>query len=94
MGDISDMHDLERFMRSPEGKSHLEAIRQTLEDRIIVNVDFTNEVHFIATTITLDNNDTFTATQQDLDIAVLRDTFEDVLEREYYIDFPERRPTE
>ena len=30
MGDISDMHDLERFMRSLEGKAHLEVFRQIL----------------------------------------------------------------
>ena len=33
MGDISDMRDLERFMRTPEGKSYLEFIRKKLNSR-------------------------------------------------------------
>ena len=35
MGDISDMNDLERFLRSAEGKVHLDEIRQMLLGRTI-----------------------------------------------------------
>ena len=43
-------------------------------------------------TITLDDGETITVTQESLEVQVFRDTFEEVLEREYFIDFPERKP--
>ena len=94
MGNITDMHDLERFMRSAEGKAHLEGIRSKLKNRIIVNVDFINEVHFIATALQLDSGETFTVTQPSLEVEALRNTFEEAIEREYYLDFPECKPSE
>jgi len=94
MGDICDMNDLERFMRSPEGQAHLEETRQMLKGRTIVDVDFTNEVHFIATILHLDDGEMFFITQSSLDVEVIREQFEDALEREYYVDFPERKPKE
>jgi len=94
MGDISDMHDLERFMRSPEGKDHLKGIRRKLKGHTIVDVDFSNEVHFIAIRLILDNGETVSVTQASLDVSVLQKTFEDAIEREYYVDFPERKPIE
>ena len=94
MGDISDMHDLERFMRSPEGLAHLEAIRQKLTNRTILGVDFINEVHFIAISLSLDNGGTFSVTQSSLEVETLRIAFEEAIEREYFVDFPERKPTE
>ena len=94
MGDISDMHDLNRFMRSPEGKKYLEAIRQKLKDRTIVDVDFINEVHFILINLLLDDGQAISVTQASLDVSALRNLFEEAIEREYYVDFPERKPTE
>ena len=94
MGDISDMHDLKRFMRSPEGKAHLKGIRQRLKGHTIVEVDFTNEFHFVAIVLIMENGENVSVTQPSLDVTVLQNTFEDVIEREYYLDFPERKPTE
>ncbi len=94
MGDICDMNDLERFLRSPEGKAHLEEIRQMLKDRTVVDVEFSNEVHFIATTLYLDDGETFAVFQPSLEVEAIREQFEDALEREYYVDFPERKPKE
>ena len=88
------MHDLKRFVRSPEGKSYLGAIRQKLKGHTIVKVDFSNEVHFIAITLILDNRKAVSVTQPSLEVTVLQNTFEDAIEREYYLDFPERKPTE
>ena len=93
MGDIADMNDLERFMRSTEGAAHLDEIRRMLKGRRIVDVDFTNEVHFIATTLYLDDGETFFIRQSSLEIGAIQEQFEEVLEREYYVDFPERKPT-
>ena len=94
MGDICDMNDLERFFRSADGKAHLEEIRQMLLGRTITEVSFSNEVHFIATTLHLDNGETFFITQSSLEVEAIREQFEDTLEREYYVDFPERKPKE
>jgi hypothetical protein len=92
MGDICDMNDLERLMRSPEGKAHLEEIRLMLKGRSITEVSFSNEVHFIATTLHLDDGETFFITQPSLEVGAIRERFETVLEREYFVDFPERNP--
>jgi undecaprenyl pyrophosphate synthase len=86
------MNDLERFMRSAEGAAHLEEIRRMLEDRTITKVTFSNEVHFIATTLHLDDGETFFINQPSLEVEALREQFEEVIEREYYVDFPERKP--
>ena len=94
MGDISDMHDLERFMRSPEGKAHLKGIRRKLTNRTIVEVNFSNKVHFIAIALVLDNAEVLSVTQPSLEVTVLRKLFEDAIEREYYVNFPERKPME
>ena len=55
MGDICDHNDLERFLRSSEGKEHLEDIRKMLLGHTICEVTFENEVHFITTTLHLDD---------------------------------------
>ena len=94
MGDICDMNDLERFLRSLEGQAHLEEIRQMLKGRTIMDVEFPNEVHFIATTLHLDDGETFAVFQPSLEVEAIREQFEEALEREYYVDFPERRPKE
>jgi 5,10-methylenetetrahydrofolate reductase len=94
MGDICNMNDLERLMRSPEGKAHLEGIRQMLKGRSITEVSFSNEVHFIATTLHLDDGETFFITQPSLEVEAIREQFWEVIEREYYVDFPERAPKE
>ena len=92
MGDICDMNDLERFLRSSEGKAHLEKVHQMLLGRTITDVSFTNEVGFIATTLHLDDGDTFFITQPSLEVEAIREQFADVLEREYRIDYPDRKP--
>ncbi len=94
MGDICDMNDLERFMRSPEGEAHLDEIRQMLKGRTITEVSFSNEVHFVATTFHLDDGETFVVFQPSLEVEAIREEFEAALEREYYVDFPGRQPKE
>lgn len=94
MGDISDNNDIERMIRSPEGAAHLEEIRLMLLGRTITEVSFSNEVSFIATTLHLDDGETFLLFQPSLEVEAIRDQFEDALEREYYKDYPERKPIE
>ena len=90
MGDICNMNDIERVLRSPEGQAHLEEIRAMLKNRTITDVTFGNEVHCVATTLHLDDGETFAIYQPSLDVDVLRGEFADVIRREYYVDYPER----
>ena len=86
MGDICDMHDLERFSRSPEGQECLAETRILLEGRIIQKVTFSNEVNYIATTLELDNGEFFFISQPSLEVGAIREDFEEVLEREHDLD--------
>ena len=92
MGSISDMNDVDRFLRSREGKEHLEGIRRSLKGKAITEVDFSNEVTGVAIVLYLDDGSSFVATQPELDVDVLREDFAEALEREYYKDYPDRKP--
>ena len=92
MGDVSDMHDLERFMRCPEGRARMAEIRTGLLGRTITDVTFSNEVHFVACTLHLDDGETFFLTQPTLDVDAIRERFEAALDREYRRDYPGRQP--
>jgi len=92
MGDLSDMNDCERFLRSSEGQAHLEEIVAMLKGRTIISVTFSNEVRYIATTLHLDDGGTFLIFQPSLDVDALREQFAGVLEREYHIDHPKQKP--
>lgn len=94
MGDICDMNDLERFQRSTEGKAHMDSIRAMLVGHTIRDVQFQNEVHYLATLLHLDDGETFTVFQPSLEVEALREQFAEAIEREYYVHFPERRPKE
>ena len=93
MGAIGDMNDVSRVMRSREGEAYLEEIRQMLKGRTITEVSFENETHYIATILHLDDGEDFFITQSSLDVDALREQFADVIEREYQIDYPERKPS-
>ena len=92
MVDICDMNDLERFLRSTQGQAHLDEIIAMLKGRTITDVTFTNEVHRIATTLTLDDGGCFVVFQPSLEVDALREEFAEAIEEEYYKDYPERRP--
>jgi len=81
-------------MRSPEGQAHLEEIRAMLKGRTITDVTFSNEVHFISTTLHLDDGETFAVFQPSLEVDAIRENFAGVIQREYYVDYPERRQEE
>lgn len=94
MGDISDMNDCARFLRCRRGKAHLRKIVAMLKGKTVVDVTFSNEVSFVATTLHLDDGTTFFVTQPSLEVEALRELFAEALQEEYYKDFPERRPKE
>ena len=92
MGDLCDMNDCDRFMRSTAGKAYLDEIVAMLKGRTITDVTFSNEVHCVVTTLCLDDDTTFVIHQPSLDVDALREEFADAIQEEYYVDYPERRP--
>ena len=92
MGDLCDMSDCDRFMRSTTGQAHLDEIVTMLKGKTVTDVTFSNEIHYIATTLHLDDGETFAVFQPSLEVDALREEFADAIEEEYYRDFPERRP--
>lgn len=94
MGDISDMADVERFLRSEKGKAHLDEIVAMLTGRLIVEVSFSNEVHRVATVLHLDDGSEFVAFQPSLDLELLWEVYKETIDEEYFKDYPERRNRE
>ena len=90
MGDVSDTNDLERFMRSPEGEAQLEEIRRNLVGRTIQSVSFTNNVHCIVMEMALDDGTCHEFSRPELDVDAIRENYDEVLEREYLKDYPQR----
>jgi hypothetical protein len=91
MGSLSDMNDIGRVMRSPEGQARLDAIRASLLGRTVTGVEFSNEAHAITVLLLLDDGDSFLAMDPSLDVDALREEFAEVIAREYLVDYPERR---
>lgn len=94
MGDLCDISDCDRFLRSAAGQKHLETIASGLRGRTITDVTFSNEIHHVATVLHLDDDENFVIFQPSLDVEVLREEFEQVIEEEYFKDYPDRRPEE
>ncbi len=94
MGDVCNMNDCERFLRTDTGKAYLDEITAMLKGRTIVDVSYSNEVQCIATTLHLDDGTTFDLWQPSLDVDALREQFAELLEEEYFKDYPERRPSD
>jgi hypothetical protein len=90
MGDICDMNDIKRFIRSIEGRVHLGKIAAGLKGKKIVDVKFSNEVHAVAIRLHLNDGKTLVVFQPSLKVEVLREGFGEVLQREYLADYPER----
>jgi len=91
MGDLCDHADIDRFLRSPEGREHLAEIWQMLVGQKVTNVHFTNQVHYVGIGIALEDGEVFACQRPELDVDVLRERYGDVLDREYDKDYPERQ---
>jgi len=55
MGDASDYADVQRFLCSPEGKASQEKFRNSLLDKIIRDVEFTNNTCGVGIVLHLDH---------------------------------------
>jgi hypothetical protein len=82
MGDGSDYTDIMRFMMSKEGKGHLDTIRRSIQGRTVSTVRFENNTSNIKTILQFENGSHFYCIQPCHDIAVLRELYDEVIERE------------
>jgi len=92
MGDVCDMCDVDRFLRSPEGQEHLEGVRRQLGRKRVRNVGFSNVIFGILMELEMDDGTVYEVLDLSLQVETLREEFAEVIEREYYEDYPERRP--
>jgi len=96
MGDASDYADVQRFMRSPEGQASLQKFRNSLLDKRIRDVEFTNNTCGVGIVLHLDYGK-----KLDLQDALnfyelyhLQKRYGQVLERENAKDSRNRKPTQ
>ena len=94
MGDASDYADVERFARTPEGKRALEQFRLGVLGKTISDVKFCHLSTGVSTTLHFADGGhlDLTVVEQAFSIQSLRDRYRWLLDREYYVDFPERDP--
>lgn len=92
MGDLCDMNDVERFIRSARGKERLSTINEMLKGKTITGVKFSNEVHAVMTVLHLSDGNTLEVFQPDHEVEALRAAFAEAIQEEYAKDYPERRP--
>lgn len=94
MGCASDMADVTRWRRSPEGQGALEQFRQSQLGKAISDVTFCELSTGVSVTLHFADGGhlDITVVEQAFSIDSLRDRYPAVLEREYYVDFPERKP--
>jgi hypothetical protein len=94
MGDASDYADVTRFLRSPEGQLHLIQFREQLSGRRIISVEYKQLSTGVSITLVLEEGETLNldAIVEQFSVEALRKKFALVLQREYYKDFPERKP--
>lgn len=83
MGDASDLADIRRFMKSPEGRAKLTEVRQRLEGRRIQSVFFMDDTLFVVVKILLDDSSIVDCMMLELSLYAIRDVYDDVLDREY-----------
>ena len=95
MGDICNMNDLERFMRSEEGRAEMDRVRDILLNGGIVGVAFESNISEIMLVLDVVHGlETKTICLPIWSVDELRSEFEEAIEREYFVDYPERKQEE
>lgn len=69
------MNEVSLFMRSSTGREFLRGIRDHLQGRIISKVRFRGHERGVTTILVLDNGDTCSFNDEQLDLGVLREQF-------------------
>jgi len=90
MGSVCDSADIDRFMRSSEGKARLDDIRLAVEGKLIESISFSNEMLHVGIEFHFQDGTKFDCTLPELDVEYLRAEYDVVLQREYYVDYPSR----
>jgi hypothetical protein len=92
MGDHVDAMDVERFMRSREGRRCMARFRKSVEGKQVVGVSFANGTGGVTITLLFEGGDFI-----DIGLAVeafavgsIRDRYARALDREYHKDYPDR----
>jgi len=91
MGDLCDMNDVDRFMRSANGKEHLDEIVRMLKGKTITDVTFSNETHAVMTVLHLSDDDLLEVLQPDHEVEALRENFREAIQEEFDKDYPKRK---
>ncbi len=91
MGDLCDMNDVDRFMRSAKGQEHLDEIVQMLKGKTITDVTFSNETHAVMTVLHFGDDNLLEVLQPDHEVEALREAFAEAIQEEYDKDYPARK---
>jgi len=93
MGDGSDHADVGRFIRTAEGQQILGRFRDRLIGKTITGVEFTHNSTGVGILLTFDDRDLLDLAEaiESFSVETLRRRYMRVLDREYYVDFPERQ---
>jgi hypothetical protein len=88
------MADVMRWTRAPEGQRVLDEFRQSQLGKVISDVSFCQLSTGVSVTLHFADGGhlDLSIVEQAFSVESLRDRYRAVLEREYYVDFPERRP--
>jgi len=92
MGLLCDQADMDRFMRTKEGQEVLSKFRKRLLRHTIEDVEFVRLSSHIAAHLTLDNGDVVQLLPPFLEVDTIRNQYPKLLDREYYKDYPDRKP--
>lgn len=88
MGSASDMSDVGRWMRSPEGRREMGEVIVNLKGKIIKGVEFDNRTDAIYLTMVVGDCEIEFLYKG---VDELREKYAEVLDREYGKDYPERK---
>ena len=92
MGDVSDMRDVDRFVRCEGGQRRLGEIRAMFVGKTVKEVEFTNDVDCVLVTLTFESGEKVELFLPELMLDALKETFRAEIQEEYYRDYPDRRP--
>ena len=92
MRDISDMKDIDMFLKSRKGRAYLKKMVRMLKGRTITDMTFSNEGRCVATTLTLDDGSHYVVYDPSLAVYELREKFGEAIEEEYYKDKEDAKP--
>ncbi len=92
MGDLSDMADIDRWLRCNNGKKRQDEIRAMLTGKTVSNVEFSNDVNAVLVTITFATGESIECFMPELMLDALKETYSAEIQEEYFRDYPDRRP--